>query len=355
MKQRIRILGGRVMQRWAMATFALLLILPSSPCRAADKVDTLTYAVYPYLPDSEYYQDLIEKRWRQIEPDIRLVRADWNCYDEAVPEGIDVIMYDSMMRNTLIEAGWIQPIEKGAVQDVENIYAFALDGFESDGRLYGIPVFLCGYFLIYDKDCGILAEADHITDLAGESALLVISSEDPGDREQFALAILADTLGEEKPAEGSGDTDEIMELIDRLAVEDHKKDYSKDVTLAYDRGIGSGYIGYSETMRFLDGRISETDIKTISFSDQDDLPRMYVDAAAITGEAEGERYEKALELINVMAEADILAEVSVREGAPQYLLLARPSAYDGLVDRFPLYTQLEKIAADENNRVILGP
>ncbi len=57
--------------------------------------------------------------------------------------------------------------------------------------------------------------------------------------------------------------------------------------------------------------------------------------------------------MNVMAEADILSEVSVKEGAPQYLLLARASSYDALVEKYPLYSQLEKKSANEKNCAIL--
>ena len=75
------------------------------------RIDTLTYAVYPYIPDAEYYQEIIERRWKEIEPNIKLVRAEWDCYYDGAPEGIDVIMYDAVMRDALIENGWIQPID----------------------------------------------------------------------------------------------------------------------------------------------------------------------------------------------------------------------------------------------------
>ena len=54
------------------------------------------------MPDAAYYQELIEKRWSEIEPDIRLIRADWDCYEYGAPKGIDVIMYDAVKRDALI-------------------------------------------------------------------------------------------------------------------------------------------------------------------------------------------------------------------------------------------------------------
>ena len=59
--------------------------------------------------------------------------------------------------------------------------------------------------------------------------------------------------------------------------------------------------------------------------------------------------------MNVIAEADVLSSMSVQNGSPQYLLLARKSQYEALAERFPIYAQLEKLASDENNKVILVP
>ena len=334
---------------------AMLLILAFlwTPCLGEEAVDTLIYAVFPYLPDAAYYRELIEKRWAEIELNIPLTRAEWDCYTDGAPEGIDVVMYDAVMMDALVGAGWIRPIDASSVREAEDLYPYTLAGLTLDGRLYGIPVFLCGYYLIYDRDCALLAGAEHITDLDGEEGILVISSEDEGDREQFRLEALADLAGD---ADAAADTEaeEILALIDRLAVTDHKKDHSRDVARAYDEGIGGGYISYTETMRFLDKRAARTDIRPISFGSGKDVPRVYLDAAAVTSGAEGKRYEKCLELINVMAEAGILADLSAHGGRPQYLLLPRRSPYAALAERFPLYARLEEIAANGDSRVIRG-
>ena len=317
-------------------------------------VDTLTYAVFPYIPDVDYYQEIIERRWAEIEPDIELVRAEWDCYDDGVPDGIDVIMYDAVMRDALIENDWIQPIDRNTVQDVEDIFPFALEGLTADGRLYGIPVFLCGNFLIYDLDCADLADAEHLTDLAQESEILVINSRLEMNRPQYIYEILADTLREANPTVGS-DADDLMALVDKLAVDAHEEDDDPQVALAYDSGTGKGYIGFSESIRLLSKRIARTGIKAISFSDQYDLPRVYVDAVAVNSKEKGQRYEKCIELMNVIAEADVLSSLSVKDGIPQYILLARRSPYEPLADRFPLYAQMESLAFNENNQTILGP
>ena len=336
-----------------IAAIVLFLTVFIATC-GYNRVDTLTYAVYPYIPDAEYYQEIIERRWAEIEPNIKLVRAEWNCYHDGVPDGIDVIMYDAVMRDALIEDGWIRPIDPGKVQNAEDIFSFALEDLTVNGKLYGVPVFLCGNFLIYDMGSTELAEAEHLTDFRDESELLVINSEHDSNRAQYIYEVLADTLGEANPME-SEDTDGLMEFIDRLAVDAHKRDDDTQVALAYDAGIGKGYIGFSESLRLLSKRISRTGIKSISFSDQDNIARLYVDAAAINSKVKGPRFEKCTELVNVIAEADVLSALSVQNGAAQYLLLARKTPYQTLRERFPLYAELEKLASNDYNHVILGP
>ena len=82
---------------------------------------------------------------------------------------------------------------------------------------------------------------------------------------------------------------------------------------------------------------------------------MYVDAVAVNSKVKGLRYQKCIKLMNVIAEADVLSSLSVQNGVPQYLLLARKSPYEMLGESFPIYRQLEKLAFNENNQVILGP
>lgn len=343
---------GKKMKKKLLILITTLSVFLCLSCRRKEHIDTLTYAVFPHLPDSEYYQELIEQCWKEIEPDIRLIRKDWDCYYDGAPDGIDVIMYDAVMLNALIDAGWIQPIDRNNVQSSEDIFPFALDGLTMDGKLYGIPVFLCGNFLIYDRSCTDLAAAEHFTDFSDKAEILVINSEDDFNRKEYAAETLADIQGIANPVP-EGDPDETVSLIDQLAIEKHKNDSDEEVAAAYDSGIGKGYIGYSESLRYLNGRLEDTDIKSISFSDRENVLRLYTDAAVLTAGVEGQRREKALELMNVMADSAILSALSLQEGKPQYLLIARKSLYADLIEEYPIYSRLEELAADQNNHVIV--
>ena len=73
----------------------------------------------------------------------------------------------------------------------------------------------------------------------------------------------------------------------QLAVKGHEKDLPEDVARTYDAGKGMGCINYSETMRFMENRIEDTDIKAISFGEADNMPRLYADGVAIASGIQG--------------------------------------------------------------------
>ena len=91
-----------------LATVLLLFVFFAAAAGSAEEISALTYAVYPHLPDAGYYQEIIEQRWAELEPGIQLIRAEWDCYSDEAPEGIDVIMYDAVTQDSLVSAGWIR-------------------------------------------------------------------------------------------------------------------------------------------------------------------------------------------------------------------------------------------------------
>ena len=56
-----------------------------------------------------------------------------------------------------------------------------------------------------------------------------------------------------------------------------------------------------------------------------------------------------------MADADVMTALSVQDGKPQYLMLTRKSLYKPLAEQFAMYSELEKLAGNEKNNVILTP
>ena len=59
--------------------------------------------------------------------------------------------------------------------------------------------------------------------------------------------------------------------------------------------------------------------------------------------------------MNLLTNPEVLTALSVQNGTPQYLLLARRTPYRLLRTDFPRYIQLEELAGAEYNHVILTP
>ncbi len=51
----------------------------------------------------------------------------------------------------------------------------------------------------------------------------------------------------------------------------------------------------------------------------------------------------------------VVAQRGGENGAAQYLLLARKTPYQTLREGFPLYAELEKLASNDHNHMILVP
>lgn len=58
-----------------IAFFILTIMFFRSAAYSEESVESLTYAVFPYLPDPGYYRELIEARWAEAEPGIKLIRV----------------------------------------------------------------------------------------------------------------------------------------------------------------------------------------------------------------------------------------------------------------------------------------
>ena len=63
------------MRKMIIVLYLFGMLLCGQMCMT-ETVDSLTYAVFSYLPDCTYYQEIIEARWAELELDIRLIRAE---------------------------------------------------------------------------------------------------------------------------------------------------------------------------------------------------------------------------------------------------------------------------------------
>ena len=69
----------------------------------SEKGKTITYSMYPYLPDTAYCAEVLEEEWAKVHPDVKLEYVPYNCYHDGKPEGVDVVMYDSMLERMFMD------------------------------------------------------------------------------------------------------------------------------------------------------------------------------------------------------------------------------------------------------------
>lgn len=58
-----------------------------------------------------------------------------------------------------------------------------------------------------------------------------------------------------------------------------------------------------------------------------------------------------MDLITIMTDTEVMKRVSVKDGAPQYLMFPRISFYDDMQKVYPMYAKLKTIAENDNNKL----
>ena len=135
------------------------------------------------------------------------------------------------------------------------------------------------------------------------------------------------------------------------AVPEYAYSDSNSVSILYDSDVADGYVGYAETLRFLDKRLDKTEVKQISIGKNDNIPLFYCDMAGISADVPDDRTGLCMDLIEIMTDTEVMKRVSVKEDSPQYLMFSKTSFYDDMEKEYPMYTKLKKIADNGNNRL----
>ena len=328
--------------------------------------DPITVAIFPNLPDLYLCYDILTQMWEDIEPDVELEFVYWNCYTDPYPEQIDVITYDALFLDYLVEYGYIQPMDPDSVQDTTGILPFAMEGSRYDGELYGLPFLACSNFLIHYADDEELAQVQSFEELY--DVLSYRHEWDPydglqidynGDFPFFYLDALMDyydtyTTYEEAPSmyEPNETLIEHFLAIETLIPEASDETYGWEHTSRFAQGEGSACYGFSESLYDMDEMVDYLSIRSISFFEGDNIPLYFADIASVGSHVtDPEQKEACIKLINLLASVEFQAALCYGTGDVQYLLPAREQVYLGAMEHYPMYEELYKLATDENNRI----
>lgn len=161
-------------------TAGLIVSLPTIS-RAApvtnDVRRALHVAIYPFIPEAADGYLKIEQAFEALHPDIRLIitqNADY--YDPAAPtdpskttgvysETADVYELDSVFLMDFIKAGKIQPLPGDWTEVNNGIVPMARAVMVQGGVQYGLPHWLCSYFLFHRAGDTELASAHTLEEL----------------------------------------------------------------------------------------------------------------------------------------------------------------------------------------------
>ncbi|MBD5469717.1 MAG: thiamine pyridinylase [Lachnospiraceae bacterium] len=345
----------------------------------SDDAITLSVALFPYVPDVEYFEKVITDTWKSdvSHDNVNLeFITDWDCYSSVeVPDEYDIVVLDAIYLREYAEKGELLAVNEADINDYEDILPFVREGLKVDGTTYGMPEMICANLFFYrseDTDVAQAGNVDKLYEVMGSyeytqaepekgKGLIIDMSSGTGN-----ICLYLDAITDEKAVYSDFAQMPDLENIDEGAVQSlnelilmaGEKGAYYETGGDYDRagwfGSGSGrtYIGYSESMAQM-GVLDDVKVSTLSLADREDIPLFYVDVAAINSNLSMDERKKeyALELLNVIAGSDVITQTIKRDNNCQFILPARSSCYLALKEDFPIYKQLEAIVQNSNNHV----
>lgn len=342
---------------------------------------TLHVALFPYVPDVEYFEKVITDTWKSDPSHDNVTlefHTDWDCYESTeIPDEYDIVVLDAIFLREFAEKGELLAINESDINHYDDILTFVGNGLKIDGKTYGIPEMICANLFFYrsdDTDAAQAGNVDKLYEIMGSyeysqakpepgKGLIVDMSSGTGN-----ICLYLDAIIDEKAVYSDFKQMPDLDHIDEGAVQSlnelilmagttgayYETSGSYDRAGWFGNGYGRTYIGYSESMAEM-GPLDNVKVSTLSLSDREDIPLFYVDVAALNSNlsADEGKKEAALELLNVITESNVITETIKRNNNCQFILPARSSCYSALKQDFPIYEQLEVIVNKNNNHVFL--
>ena len=321
-----------------------------------NRITSLNVATMPYLMNEEYAQELLVEMWAEIEPEITLnfVKRSYSSVD--YPEGIDVLEFDFENIEYLSSLGYFRELDPADIKAFDELIPFAKENITVNGKIYGVPQLLCGNYLVYHRSDDEMNEVESLEDLIrvmerGRTEGLPVTSDadkvwiDFGNQyEYYALDGVMDAHGAYEPFSEALVEEympDVYDLFDRVmdwSIETEDGDVDP---AAFGAGCGRALLCFSEKTRQTGLPAEELVIRPISFSDGPDIPLAYLDSVAVSDWVKDEkRYEKCLELLNLMTGKEYVERLLTYQGKPQYFIPARDDVFRDYAKRYPLYAEL---------------
>ncbi len=346
----------------------------------------LKVALYPYVPDVEQFETAIETKWGEVQPDVPLTfigSEEWDGgYDKNPPAGADVYVFDAMFIDYFKSQNYLEPLKSSEVQDKDDFVDYALKGVKVDQQYFAIPQLGCANVLFYHQDDDEIAYATNLSQINNALDQCTYTSEIPSDQRGLMLNMAGGTTNAalyldithsitgEYPfplPSNSGQLnpeaiDNMQELLAMAsygnATDSHPTNHAYERSEWFSNGWGRAVMGYTESMSVMSEETrQEIGLKVMPLSKEDEsYPAIfYADVIGVntTTRDRGTR-DLAVQLANVMADSETMV-LSIGPDQdrpyPQYLMATRPSIFQTLERKFPLYGDMYQLI-DENDPIM---
>ena len=339
---------------------------------------SLTVALYPYVPRAAQFEAAIRASWTQVQPTVQLNFINdlkvWDGgYNTDPPTDADVYVFDAMYFEDFRARGLLVSMAPSEIQNAADFLSYARDAVIVGGNYYAIPQLGCANILFYNVNDTAVANASTIGQLQSSLHQCTYTSEIPPDRRGLMFDMegkttnatlyldIAHSMNGTYPLPQPTATDPTV-IADQglmLTLASFLNSMSQDAAKYprgewFNRGYGRTYMGFTESMSVMDAStLASIGFKVMPLSNTTGKPALfYVDAIGVNSAsvARGKR-NLAVQLANVIASTDTIVASfkSPQAGTnPQYLMSVRNSAFQALGQQYPIYQRMYQMAQTAN-------
>jgi thiamine pyridinylase len=366
-----------MLRRSCCAVVATAVILAAALLSSSAQAQTLTVALYPYVPRILQFETAITAAWSKVQPNVPLKFINdlsvWDGgYNTNPPAQADVFVFDAMYFEQF-RAHDLVAMNPNEIQNADDFLPYARGAVIVDGDYYAIPQLGCANILFYNTNDAPVANATTLGQLQDAMKQCTFTSEIPPDRRGLMLDMAGRTTNAtlyldiahsvngiyplpqpvQPDATYIGDQKTILNISSFWNITSQNANaYVRGVW--YSEGYGRAFMGFTETM----SAMSTEALATIGFkvmplsNTASNRPLFYVDAVGVntTTRQRGTR-DLAVQLANIIAATDTIVASFQAPNAganPQYLMSVRNSVFQQLGQRYPIYQRMYQLALSSN-------
>lgn len=337
-----------------------------------DPPSSLNVAIYPYLPRTEQFKNILTQAWNSLRTGVQLNFVNYDCYLSDPPDSLDVFVFDGIYYKYFIAQNYLKPIPISSVNDRMGFMNFAWDAvWINSTAVYALPYLGCSNVYFYRKS----DPAFDTLSKNGLDAFYALMGNSPSPtvpQPPLRQGLLMDLSG--------STTDACLYLMAQMNLNNnysknpylppanqldanvlkHLRLFTKMAGIAqatyndtinqrinwFATGYGRSLVGITENLcSFPQNYLDSVEFRLLPTADTY-LPiteEFFVDMAAMNSKVSSDKYPYALMLINLMTSHDVMYYSMVARSPnenPQFLIPARGKVLADLMDVHPLYINM---------------